>query len=247
MQDGEGSAELKAEIRDMVWRILEERGVSRPPKPIHGRIPNFAGSELACETVSGLPEFRQARVVKINPDSPQTRARYLSLRAGKLVIMPTPRLREGFLILDPRSIPVSKISEASTIRGSFVWGLKASIDEIPKVDLVIVGSVAVNKMGARLGKGGGYADLEYGVLRELGLVTEDTPVITTVHDLQIINREIPMEKHDLPVDLIITPTRVVEVEKAYRKPIGIYWDRIDRNKFREIPLLAEILKRKGRR
>lgn len=235
------AGDLKAGIRARIWRLLEEKGVSRPPKPIYGRIPNFEGAELACERASELPEFRRASVVKINPDSPQMRSRYIALAMGKIVIMPTPRLREGFLILDPRSIPRNRISEASTIRGSFIWGSKTSIKEMPKVDLLIVGSVAVNTKGARVGKGGGYADLEYGILRELGLVDEDTPVITTVHDLQIIDQEIPMEEHDLPVDIIVTPTRIIRVERAYRKPKGIYWERISEEKLREIPILAEIL------
>jgi 5-formyltetrahydrofolate cyclo-ligase len=79
-------------------------------------------------------------------------------------------------------------------------------------------------------------------LRELGLVDEDTPVITTVHDLQIIDQEIPMEEHDLPVDIIVTPMRIIRIERAYRKPKGIYRDRIDREKLKEIPILAEILR-----
>lgn len=236
--------DLKNEIRTRIWRLLEERGVSRPPKPIYGRIPNFEGAEKACEEASRLSEFRRASVIKINPDSPQTRSRYIALSLGKIVIMPTPRLREGFLLLDPRSIPRHKFSEASTIRGSFVWGSKKPIKEIPRVDLVIVGSVAVNTMGARVGKGGGYADLEYGILRELGLVDENTPVITIVHDLQIIDQEIPMEKHDLPVDIIVTPTRIIRVDRRYRKPEGVYWDKIDREKLREIPVLVEILREK---
>jgi 5-formyltetrahydrofolate cyclo-ligase len=242
MVASKGTRDLKAEIRARIWRLLEERGVSKPPKPIYGRIPNFDGAELACERVSELPEFRRASVIKINPDSPQMRSRYIALLLGKIVIMPTPRLREGFLILDPRSIPRNRISEAATIRGSFIWGSKISIKEIPKVDLLIVGSVAVNTKGARIGKGGGYADLEYSILRELGLVDEDTPVITTVHDLQIIDQEIPMEEHDLPVDIIVTPMRIIRIERAYRKPKGIYWDRIDREKLKEIPILAEILR-----
>ncbi len=235
--------EAKAEIRSRIWRLLEERGVSRPPKPIVGRIPNFAGSEKACERASVLPEFRRASAVKINPDSPQARCRYLALLSGKLVIMPTPRLREGFLLLDPRAIPRDRLSQASTIRGAFEWGSRISIDEIPRIDLVIVGSVAVNRAGARVGKGGGYADLEYGILREVGAVGSSTPVITVVHDLQVVDFEIPMEEHDLPVDLIVTPTRVIEAEGRYPKPRGVYWDRVGGDMMARMPILAELARR----
>ncbi len=236
----ESPGDLKAEIRQAVWRAMEEKGVSRPPKPIVERIPNFIGAEAACEKVSRLPEFLRASVIKINPDSPQTHARFLALSMGKILIMPTPRLREGFLILDPRRIPRDRLREASTIRGSFIWGSGIRLRDIPKIDLVVVGSVAVNMKGARVGKGGGYADLEYGILRELGVVVESTPVITTVHDIQVLEIEIPMEDHDLPVDVIATPSRVMRIERVYRKPRGMYWGRLDRKAYREIPVLQEL-------
>ncbi|HWQ17561.1 MAG TPA: 5-formyltetrahydrofolate cyclo-ligase [Sulfolobales archaeon] len=197
--------EIKAEIRRKIWRAMDEKRVSRPPRPIEGRIPNFIGAEEACEKVSRLPEFLKALVIKVNPDSPQTHARYLALSMSKIVIMPTPRLREGFLLLDPQRIPRDRLREASTIRGSFTWG--------------------------------GYADLEYGILRELGAVDENTPVITTVHDIQILDQEIPMEDHDLPVDIIVTPSRILRIERAYEKPKGIYWDKLDSRAYREIPVL----------
>lgn len=39
--------------------------------------------------------------------------------------------------------------------------------------------------GYRIGKGEGYADLEYAMARGAGAVSEDTLVITTVHDDQV--------------------------------------------------------------
>lgn len=235
-----GVGDIKAEIRSNVWRIMEARGVSKPPKPIIERIPNFIGAETACEKASKLPEFARASAIKINPDSPQTYARYLALSMGKVLVMPTPRLREGFLLLDPREIPRDRLREASTIRGSFIWGSRVGLRDIPRIDLVIVGSVAVNARGARIGKGGGYADLEYGILRELGVVDENTPVITTVHDIQVIEQEIPMEEHDLPVDVIVTPSRILRIERTYKKPKGVYWDKLDAKAFKEIPVLKEL-------
>jgi len=59
----------------------------------------------------------------------------------------------------------------------------------PHIDIVVVGSVAVTKSGHRLGKGLGYAELEWGILYELGVVDQSTLVITTVHDYQIVSVE----------------------------------------------------------
>jgi 5-formyltetrahydrofolate cyclo-ligase len=48
---------------------------------------------------------------------------------------------------------------------------KVAVGELRPVDLVVCGSVAVNRSGVRLGKGGGYADLELALLVEAGLVS----------------------------------------------------------------------------
>ena len=84
-----------------------------------------------------------------------------------------------------------------------------------QVDLIVVGSSCVTREGARLGKGEGFAELEYGILRWMGAVDDSTLVVTTVHDSQLLpSEEIPREKlleHDVPVDVIVTPTQVVLV------------------------------------
>jgi len=100
--------------------------------------------------------------------------------------VPSPRLRRGFILLDPKSIPKKSYAEASSISGSFKYGRFCSLKELPEVDLIVAGSVAVSTDGARIGKGGGYSELEYGILTELGLVEEKTPIFTTVHDAQIL-------------------------------------------------------------
>merc|ERR1712060_293544 len=97
-------------------------------------------------------------------------------------------------------------------------------------DIVVVGSTAVNpENGARVGKGEGFAELEYGILRLLGQVDENTPVVTCVHDCQVVSESMPpagigLMKHDVPVDIIVTPTQIIRVDSAKRfpKPTGIY-------------------------
>ena len=77
------------------------------------------------------------------------------------------------------------------------------------IDLIVVGSVAVNDRGARLGKGAGYADLEVGLLAEAGLLGGQTVIATTVHELQVLDEELPELDHDFRVDVIVTPERVI--------------------------------------
>ena len=229
----------KKAIREEIWRLMEESGVSRFPRPVAGRIPNFEGSERAAGRLVDQPEFQNARVVKVNPDSPQTHVRRSVLQSEKLLIMPTPRLKKGFILLDPRKIPKKFFAKASTIRGAFNYGRLCSFGELPTVDLIVAGSVAVSGDGVRIGKGGGYSEIEYGVLRDLNLINKDTPIFTTVHDVQIIDKA-PKEEHDFVVDAIITPTKVARVERELSQPKGIIWEKITERQMKDIPTLQEL-------
>lgn len=220
---------------------MEETGIARFPRPVYGRIPNFAGSNVAANRLADQEEFRRARVIKVNPDSPQSKVRYLALSGGKILLMPTPRLRSGFLILDPNKIPRRAYGEASSIHGAFKYGRICSLHDMPHVDLIVAGSVAVSKDGVRIGKGSGYSEIEYGILREIGATSEDTPVFTTVHDIQIVDF-VPKDPYDLTVNAVVTPTRIIRVKSVGERPKGIIWDRMPAERIGEIPILAELRK-----
>lgn len=228
--------EEKEEIRQRIWKLMEEKGITRFPRPCYHRIPNFVGAEEAAERLRKLEEWRNASVVKVNPDSPQRKVRELALRDGKTLLMPTPRLRQGFLILKNLK---GWEKRASTIKGAFKYGRRIGLNEIPRVDLVVVGSVAVDLCGGRVGKSKGYSDLELAILSELNLVNPNVPIITTVHQAQIVDK-VPMLKNDIPVDFIITPSKVIKTSRKYKKPSKIYWELIDQAKLNEIPILQKL-------
>lgn len=236
--------EEKDKIREKIWRIMEERNIARFPRPVYGRIPNFVGAEIAANRLITLEFIRRAEVFKVNPDSPQRPVRELILRLGRKLIMPTPRLRGGFLVLDPSRIPRKHISRAATIRGAFIYGFPVNLRNIPKIDIIIIGSVAVARDGSRIGKGGGYSELEYGILREIGAINENTPVITTIHEVQLVDK-LPQEEHDVPVDYIITNKRIIKVESKRKKPKGIIWSKITEDMMNKMPILKELKKIKN--
>ena len=134
----------------------------------------------------------------------------------KLLLMPTPCLCRGFILLDD-SLPRNRLKLASTIHGAFTVGKSVSLGKVPKIDLAVVGSVAVTKDGGRIGKGEGYSEMEYAILRELGLVSESVPIITTVHESQIVE-SVPLKDHDIAVDYIVTPTRVLATNRRRPRP-----------------------------
>ena len=227
----------KPEIRDEVWRLLQREKASRFPGA-EGRIPNFVGAERCAKLLDGLAVWKQAKIVKINPDSPQRPVRQKALAEGKILYMPAPRLAEAepFIELDPARLKVSPYA-ASSIKGAFQYGRPVSLDEVRKIDLIVCGSVAVNITGARVGKGGGYSDLEYALLREAGKLGARTPIITTVHPLQIVSDDIPMTEHDIPLDAIVTPDKALPLKRRYAKPRGVYWKLLPAEKIDAIPVL----------
>lgn len=231
----------KDEIRKEVWKAMDREGVSRFPGA-EGRIPNFAGAKMAAEKLAGHRAWRQARVIKANPDSPQTYVRRIALEEGRTVIMAVPRLRDPhpFRVLDPKKLSKRAMKEAATIKGALKHGRVTALDELPEIDFVLCGSVAINLSGARVGKGGGYSDLEYGVLIDAGKIDGRTTVATTAHPTQILRRHLMMTSHDLPVDVIATPRAVIDVERQYERPRGILWDHLQPPQIREIPILERM-------
>jgi 5-formyltetrahydrofolate cyclo-ligase len=231
----------KEEVRRDVWRAMEREGVSRFPGA-EGRIPNYAGAKAAAERLARHPEWQRAETMKVNPDSPQTHARRLALDQGKCLVMAVPRLRDEhpFRLLDPRKLKHEARREAATIKGAMRHGRVIDLEEVPELDFVLTGSVAVNLKGARIGKGGGYSDLEFGLMCEAGKVHRRTPIATTVHPIQILRENLFVTEHDIPVDLIATPRAVVDVEGEHPRPAGILWDHLQPPQIREVPVLERM-------
>ncbi len=231
----------KDKVRREIWAAMDREGVSRFPGA-EGRIPNFAGAKLAAERISGHRVWKRARTIKANPDSPQTHVRRIALEQGKNLIMAVPRLRDPhpFRLLDPKKLGKDEIREAATIKGALKHGRVVAEEELPEIDFLLCGSVAVNLNGARVGKGGGYSDLEFALLIEAGRIDEHTTVATTVHPIQILRENLPMLDHDLPIDLIATPRTMIDVERAYDRPRGILWDHLQPPQIREIPILERM-------
>lgn len=227
----------KDQIREQVWEALKKAKVARFPGA-EGRIPNFAGAEACAKHLAETEYWKTARVLKINPDSPQRAIRQKALAEGKVVYMAVPRLRSDkpFIELDPKRLKCSPYA-ASSIKGAGQYGKPVTLEQMKNIDLVVCGSVAVNHKGARVGKGGGYSDLEFALLTERKMIGPKTPIVTSVHPLQIIDEEIPMTEHDIPLSAIVTPNGVIEIEARFPRPKGIYWKMLPQEKIDDIPVL----------
>src|SRR6266567_4293277 len=232
--DAGGPAELlaaKAALREQVWAAMSAARVAR-----------FA--EAAAERLRELLEWQRARTVKANPDSAQLPVRQRALQDGKTVYMAVPRLAgpEPFFALDPDHLS-DPPRKAASISGATRSARRVTLAELAPVDLVVMGCVAVGEDGARLGKGGGFADLEFALAAAAGLIGPRTILVTTVHEIQVRPAgDIPVTSHDVPVDLIVTPGRVIDCrDRARPRPsAGIEWADLTEEKIAAIPLLSAL-------
>jgi 5-formyltetrahydrofolate cyclo-ligase len=233
----------KNDIRERVWALLErDRAVS---PGVYGSIPAFFGAEFAANRLAELPAWQAARIIKAVPDTAQRPVRARALREGKIVYMAVPRLAEEkpFYLLDPSTLTVSPDeAAASSVAASIAP--KVGVEEMSPVDLIICGSVAVNRQGVRLGKGAGYSDIEVALLQEAGLIGPDTTIVTTVHSIQVLDEEFPEAAHDFRVDIIVTQDEIITCSTR-RRPAGLYWDSLSQDKIAAIPVLAARVSRPG--
>jgi 5-formyltetrahydrofolate cyclo-ligase len=243
-RDAGGPADVlaaKAALREEVWSVMRAARVARFPGAA-GRIPNFTGAEAAAQRLRGMPVWQAAGTLKANPDVAQLPVRQRALEDGKTVYMAVPRLTasEPFFALDPDHLSEPP-RKAASISGAARSAQRVTLAGLSPVDLVVMGCVAAGEDGARLGKGGGFADLEFALATAAGLVGPGTVSVTTVHELQVRPAAvIPLTGHDVLVDFIVTPERVIDCRPRHgpRPAARICWDDLTEEKIAAIPLLA---------
>ena len=120
----------KALARQYVWDTLKLKKQARFPFPIQDRIPNFKNAEIAAVKLFEISPWKDAKYLKINPDSPQRPVRLEALKRGITYFMPTPRLKAGFQKFDPAVIGAENFSKAVTLSSSKEWSEEISLNEI---------------------------------------------------------------------------------------------------------------------
>ena len=229
----------KDRLRATIWARLKAQGAA-VGEPV-GHIPRFVGSDHAAARLAMLPAWQQARVIKCNPDQAQAPVRLRALQEGKVLYMAVPRLtaERCFVVLTSTDLQRRGVAleVASTSRGAMQHGRLVALDEMSPIDLVVVGCVAVARDGGRTGKGAGFADLELGLLRQQGLIQADTPIVATVHSLQIVpSAELPMRVYDWWLTWIVTPDEAISAAQ-HMQPPGVLWEHVRPEQLATIPVL----------
>lgn len=145
-----GEDATKKSIRRCVWEHLEHNKLSMFPRPVYGRIPNFKGCEEAAAKLESLEEFKAASVIEVNPDKPQEPVRVLTLEKGKMLLVPVPRLKVGFLKRVTVEPDAARGRLKEVVRRKMIDETGDTVDvndEGVHIDLLVLGSVAVSKEG----------------------------------------------------------------------------------------------------
>lgn len=213
----------KPHARVHMWEQLEAAGAGA--RSIRGRVPRFDGFERAAERLLELPQLRGAKQVRIGREAVLEPVRRLALAQGMTVYVPTWHLRRGLRRIEP---------EAPWATGPSAL---VPLAEVPTLDAFVVAALAVARDGYFVGPGGGWADLEHTILRELG--HGPMPVYTIAHPTQLV-RWFPAYEHDVPVSAYATPEGATTLENPPPAPRRIEWTRLARERLGDVPILKTL-------
>ncbi len=191
----------KEEVRQYIWRKIEP--LCDFPSP-YGRIPNFRDSWRACEKIRELEEYGRSECVFSAPDSVLLRLREIVLEDGKTLLAALPKLK-GFVVLREKVRPTLE---------RLRLGKPADLGELKgRVCIFAQGCVAVDLQGNRIGKGSGFGDREFQILRNEGVLADNALFVVVAHDIQVFSDlSYLSEEHDAKADVILTPTRIIRVQ-----------------------------------
>ena len=149
MNDKAANTTTKAAIRQRIWDHMERNDLANYPRPVHHRIPNFKGANAAGEKVVAMETFKNAKTVKVNPDKPQEFVRYKALEENKVLLVPTPRLKNGLFnhIVPPCDSNTATLKKCATKEGITNHSTPVGLDHKVNIDLIVIGSVAVSTKG----------------------------------------------------------------------------------------------------
>lgn len=170
-------------------------------------------SAQACRHALNHPLFQQAR------QSPMTVCTYMPFRS-ELDITPVMEWcwQQGIRVLVPRANRMTQTLHLHRIESyddleTGAWGIREPMETVqawdPKtpIDLLIIPGLAFDLHGGRLGYGGGYYDR---FVRNCQRAEWPQPLqMAIAFDLQLVEK-VPMEAHDLSIDLLITERGIIK-------------------------------------
>jgi len=235
----------KNQIRKSIWKKLIK--VAKPDSRFHLNfeeyIPDFSESENAHRLIYEDDTYKNSEFIFITPDNCLEKIREQSLLDKKTIIVSTYGIYRGFVMLSNENVPKGSEKFASTLDGMEFFGNNISLKSInKKFDLLITGASAVSNNGVRFGKGHGFFDLEWGMFFDMKYVDEETQVYAVIHEIQKVNFDLEPSETDILVDKIYTNINKYKTERKIKRPMGIFWDKLEPGMLEKTPPLQELKK-----
>jgi len=204
------------------------------------------GGGKAAQRLSLLAPYKKARRVLVSLDPFLRQARVNVLAHGKELVLPTPRLNKGFVLLDPRRIPVTKRPLAVRPDRCLAYGDRLPYESLSStlLDVVVAGALAVDLQGNLLGDGEGHLDLQWAALMTLGAVRPFTLVVVLVEEDQIVP-SVPCDGTDVGARWIVTPSASLETSRETPGGGRVAWENLSRKQIRRNDALFHLWKERN--
>lgn len=170
-----------------------------------------ADADALAFFVRELPEVQTAHRVTAYvsmPNEPATGPLRAALRAAGVHVLLPVVLPDGLL---DWAEDTGHLRPANGPGGDEPIGPRLGPDAIGAVDVVLLPALAVDTLGRRLGQGAGYYD------RALPKAAPGAPVIAVVNVTEVLDaavEPVPTERHDRPVDAVLTPRGCLRLDPA---------------------------------
>lgn len=237
-------------VRQKIWARLPE--VAVPDSRFHHDfaevIPDFVGSADATDRAFDIPAVRNTRFAFATPDNSLVELRRRFIASGVPLVVSSFRIRRGFFIIEPGSVPAGHELYAAWLDGLEHFGKPITLTELARrgrFDLLATGASAVSIEGVRFGKGHDFFDIEWALFTTIGIVDDRTPIVAIVHDRQVVDTRLFPSPADILIDAVVTPTRTIAVTRTSARPRDLRWDELDPSQIDAMPPLAELRRLQG--
>jgi 5-formyltetrahydrofolate cyclo-ligase len=184
-----GAVNNVGELREQIWSNLVRENAAAYPMPPHGHNPNFKDARAAARNLMLHPTLKTSSVVLVGMEAALLPLREMILEAEKTLIVPHRTKKDAYWKLEHVPKKAAKI-------GNF--HLFGSSCDLTGVQCAVIASVAIDKFGARLSKGFGFAAHGAPI---------DVPTLSIAHEVMLL------EKLDFPADSVLqafaTPEKLV--------------------------------------
>ena len=195
---------LRAEIRARRNQYWDSRGHGKVQGERDALTANFRQALDAC----GVTPSREHPLAAFYPMEKEPDISGI-LASFDPVFLPVLAREDGTLLREPRWALHSRGDELTRPNPRFPAQSRAPIREAQALEaasVVLIAGLSVDEAGTRLGQGGGWYD------RALLYKDASAPVIACIFDWEYRGKELlPHEDHDIPVDGVITPLRLIKL------------------------------------